>query len=291
MPLYKLSDTEVRTFGKEYIETLELWLRNIIDTELRKTYGSDYIHAKKMNSPDNVFNKTLQDEIDNRMANEPERYSRQIDACVLDTVIKILTRKDLYDAHFKKIFKDDFRGKEMLSYTLEKLVNPRNCLSHANPISIRQLEQIICYTNDVVTAIKKYFKEINMDKELNVPKIIRITDTFGNTLTREQFNSNDFSFVLIDLREKKNYLFPNDKLKIEVSIDPTFPRDSYKISWGSAKGILKIENSTTIEIAIEEKHIGDCLDIQCKIISNEVWHRSVQYDDSIQLQYKVLPNK
>ena len=291
MPLNKLKESDIRSFGKEYVESLEFWIRNIIDKELREAYGPDYIHAMK-NSTDFVFRKEIRDEVDNRLSTEPERYSRPIDACLLETEVKILTKPDLYSAYFKKYFDDDFPlGREMLLHTLGKLIYPRNCLYHANPISTRSLEQIICYTNDVVSAIKNYYKKNNMNKTFNVPKIIRVTDSFGNAFTREQFNPKDMVNASIDLKMENFYLYPGDKLKVEVDIDPTFVRDNYKISWGSAKGIPIMANSNIIELTIEEKHIGEALDLQCTIISNEVWHRDIGRDDLLIIWYKVLPNK
>ena len=293
MPLNRLSESEVRSFGKEYIESLEHWLRNIIDHELRTAYGDDYFHRKK-NATDYVFRKEIRDEVDKRITDEPERYCRPIDACLLNTEITILTKPDLYKSFFEKYFIDSFPlGRDMLLKTLEKLIYPRNRLYHANPISIRQLEQIICYTNDVIASIKEYYKLHNMNQEFNVPKIIRITDSFGNNLFRESFNPNDSPIGTVSRIIEENYLYVGDTLKIEIEVDPSFPRNDYSIRWLIVKNGFKLDipNNNSIILPIEDSHVGEKLDIICNIKSNEQWHRGDGYDDAVILKYKVLPRR
>lgn len=291
MPLNRLKESEIRSFGKEYIESLEYWLRNIIDNELRDAYGVDYIHTMK-NSTDYVFKKSIRDEVDSRMATEPERYSRPIDACLLETEITILTKPDLYNAFFKKYFIEAYPlGRDMLLTTLNRLIYPRNCLYHANPISIRQLEQIVCYTNDVITSIKKYYKNNNMNQDFNVPKIIRITDSFGNNTFRESFNPKDH--VAVSIQRKENILYVGDTLKIEVEVDSSFSRNNYSIRWLISKTGCQtdVPNENSILLLLENKHVAEDLQIYCYVKSNEDWHRGNDYDDSIIFRYKVLPRK
>lgn len=293
MPLNRLSESDVRSFGKEYIESLEHWLRNIIDHELRTAYGNDYFHTKK-NATDYVFRKEIRDEVDKRITAEPERYCRPIDACLLDTEITILTKPDLYKSFFEKYFINSFPlGRDLFLKTLEKLIYPRNCLYHANPISIRQLEQIICYTNDVITSIKEYYKLHNMNQDFNVPKIIRITDSFGNNLFRESFNPNDRVVCSVSGVIEENYLYVGDTLKIEIEVDSSFARNDYSIRWLITKTgcNLDIPNNNSIILPIENKHVGEELDIHCYIKSNEDWHRGNGHDDAIILKYKVLPKR
>lgn len=291
MPLSKIKETEIRGYAKEYLESLEYWLRIVIDKELRQTFGNNYIDAKKDNG-DFLLNKAIRDEIHNRTKNEPHRYPRLIDACLLDTSIKILTKPDLYQIFFKKYFKLNFPlGRDMILEILNRLIYPRNCLYHANPISVRSLEQIVCYTNDILDSIKFYYKENNMNQDFNVPQIMRVTDSFGNTVFREQFNPQNSEVVQINLQKPEFILYPGDKLKIEIEIDPSFSKDDYTLKWTSSRIIPDFGNSNQINLTIEEKHIGERLDFHCSVISKEVWHRFGSRDDMVMIWYRVLPRK
>ncbi len=289
MPLSKLPDRDIRGYGKEYIESLEYWLRIVIDRELRINYGSNYINAKD-DRGNFLLNGNIRKEIETRYNSEIARYPRPIDACLLDTSIEIVTKPHLFNLHFRKYFELNFRiGREMLAEVLNRLVYPRNCLYHSNPISIRALEQVVCYTNDVIDSIKDYYRNNNMNEEFNVPKILKFTDSFGNSQYREQFNPNNVSTIHLGFIEPKYYLYPGDKLKIEVEMDTTFARTDYRISWGSAKGIDSVQDSNILNLTIEERHIGDNVDIQIRVVSNEKWHKFGDYDDFLLIRYRVLP--
>ncbi len=291
MPLNKIPNRDIRGYGKEYIESLEYWLRIVIDRELRTNYGTNYINAKD-DKGNFLLNGKIRKEIEDRYNSEKSRYPRPIDACLLDTAIEIVTKPQLFKLHFRKYFELNFKiGREMLAEILNRLVYPRNCLYHSNPISIRALEQIVCYTNDVIDSIKDYYKNNNMNEEFNVPKILKFTDSFGNSQYREQFNPKNIAIKHLSLIKPEFYLYPGDKLKIEVEMDTTFPRSEYRIGWSSAKGINNIHDSNILDLTIEEKHIGDNLDIQIRVITNKKWHKFGDKDDFLLIRYRVLPRK
>lgn len=43
MPLHSIPEKDLRDYCRRSIETLEVWLRRLIDEELRKVYGSNYL--------------------------------------------------------------------------------------------------------------------------------------------------------------------------------------------------------------------------------------------------------
>ena len=67
---------------------------------------------------------------------------------------------------------------------LTRIIPIRNKLSHSNPISIREAERAICYSNDFVEGVKEYMKQEGKQNEYNVPKIygIDIEDMINNLL-------------------------------------------------------------------------------------------------------------
>lgn len=130
-----------------------------------------YIHSNGDRLIKNEIVKSLQA----RKANEPHRYPRLIDAVLLDDAINIISNPNLYNKHFHEIFKSAYPdGREEARTFMKKLIPARNSLSHANPISTRQAEQVICYSNNIIDAIKKYYTLKNMDNEYNVPLILKI---------------------------------------------------------------------------------------------------------------------
>ncbi|MGO4833974.1 hypothetical protein AB4144_17075, partial [Rhizobiaceae sp. 2RAB30] len=58
MPLHSLTDAELRAHCKAAIETLEQWLRAIIDAQLREHYGEQYLEAKRKDGS-HLFNSKI----------------------------------------------------------------------------------------------------------------------------------------------------------------------------------------------------------------------------------------
>ncbi len=288
MPLHTLTEPELRNYCKEYIESLELWLRRIINEILIKSYGQDYYNYSEDGV--NLINKKIKDEIQFRIKDEPERYARPIDACLPESEIKIITNPNLYAKHFREIFKyNSPEGRDELLTFISRLIQPRNKLYHANPISIRESERVICYTNDIIDCIKIYYQENNMNNEFNVPLILKYSDSLGNVLYRNQFTEKTIvGYEGISFAENKSYyLRPGDRISIEVEVDPTFSKDEYTIRWTPmAEGN---EHNTRFIYEITMKDVGQSFTIACHIKSNKEWHRLFEDDDVLVVRFKVLP--
>ena len=289
MPLHTFKEAELRQYCKEYIEALELWLRRIIDETLRTNYGDNYFEYQDANGA-NLISNPIRKEIEQRIQNEPERYTRPIDACLLESEIKIVTNPDLYRKHFKNVFQNAFpEGRDVLRRYLDRLVEPRNKLYHANPISVREAERIICYSNDIIDAVKDFYQAHNMSQDYNVPLIIKYSDSFGNVLYRNQFHGDSFfGGKYIDFSSKKEFtLRPGDKISMEVEIDPTFSNNEYTIEWSHF--IKDQTGSNQLTYTIEVKDVGEAFSLRCSILSNKVWHKHQRFDDMLVVKFKVLP--
>lgn len=151
-----MNDAEIRQICKERIETLEFWLRRLVDQEFLKI---DLNYFNFLDEKGNrLIKKNISDKVIERRSHEPERYSRYIDATLFDDLITIICNPSNYKANFEKYFIKNFAfGNEVLRFYLHKIYEPRNNLAHANPISLRQAEQIICYVNDILESIKDYY--------------------------------------------------------------------------------------------------------------------------------------
>lgn len=169
MSLHKLNQAELNQDCKKYIESVEIWLRRLIDQTLTIHYGSNYLTFQHANG-DYLIKNEIRNKIQARIDSEPGRYPRPIDACLLEHEIAIISNPVLYKIHFKKVFENEFpEGLTGFRKCLDRLVQPRNKLYHANPISIREAERVICYSNDIIDAIKDYYIQTGMNQEYNRP--------------------------------------------------------------------------------------------------------------------------
>jgi hypothetical protein len=283
----KYSEEEIRSFSRQSLETLEYWLRQVVDESLRTSFGSEYLAAKDKGGSSILSVKRV-DQIKERQKSDKERYRRIIDAALLDDLISIICHPNLYNSIFSEYFNFNYpNGSNELRTTLNRLIDPRNRLSHANPITHRQAQQVICYSNDIIDSIKHFYLIRNMHSEFNVPRIIKYKDSFGN----EIFFDKNVQQPMVNFQNSKEfYLRPGDTLDIEVEIDSSFKEDEYSISWRAIKKIPNFGNTKKISIQIEEHHIGVELNLQCLVTSNKSWHRlSEGCDDLLLAWYKVLP--
>ncbi|GAG32803.1 unnamed protein product, partial [marine sediment metagenome] len=187
---------------------------------------------------------------------------------------------------FLKAFPD---GNNEARTFLTRIEDPRNALYHANPISNRQAEQVICYCRDIIDSLKEYYEKMGEEKEYNVPRIIKVTDSFGNTIHSNEFGDDPVSSWFLH-KDHKNYLRPGEKLGIEIEVDPSFDHSSYTVKWDiNSKSIEKFTNETKISFEIDIKHVGGFFNVECRIISNKRWHKWRNWDDLVSIYYKVLP--
>lgn len=282
------------TEGKEAINSLELWLRNLIDRKLSEAYGQNYLYAKNTNNQ-NIIKSQLRKDIEKRIQGQEERYPRKVDALLLDEEIEIICHPELYKKHFKEALDASFPdGNNVARTYLNQLKPIRNKLFHSNPISQREYEKVICYSHDVIDSIKDYYKKINMEKEFNVPSILSIEDSLGNVVHENQFIKLRRSRpVCTESQFNKSTLHVGDILEIKVNIDEAFSKETYEVKWlymdeGSAFKI-KEQLGEKFLLKLKEKHIREQFQIECIVKSNKTWHRFTKHDDMVLLNYKVLP--
>jgi hypothetical protein len=287
--LFELSDSEIRSICKNKLESLEYWLRRLIDKKLSDNYGDYFSHEDAKGK--RLIDKNIVKSLTERIAKEPSRYPRKIDAVLLNDAINIICNPQLFNSHFKEPLSLAFPSSEVTRLFMKRLIAPRNCLAHANSISLRQAEQVICYTGDIIESIKNHYIKYNMETEYNVPLILKGTDSFGNSFHNHQCNTFGGGGILKDLsNDPLSYLSPRDTITLEVEIDPSFPRESYVISWYLAEMSIPDSNKPKITREITEKEVSTQLQIKCNVTTNKDWHRlSGGKDDFLMFIYKVLP--
>lgn len=278
----KYTDDEIRSACRQTLETLEIWLRTVVDRELKQKFSVDYLDA--VYGPDRIIKREMVDEIKKRKSNEPQRFPRIIDAAFLDDLIIIIHRQKLWPL-FEPYLKQSFpHGPNVSKETMEKLIIPRNHLSHANPISHRQAEQIICYSHDIIDSIKAHFILLNMDIQFNTPTITRYKDSFGNEY---HFSQAETYKNLRFHDDKKTFLRPGDTLEMEVEVDSSFEEDDYDVIWEIGGGKFIANKKCTL--LIEIYHVNQLKSFICRIKSKEEWHKLGDIDDALIVDFTVLP--
>ena len=293
MSLHLLPEESLRSGCKQAIEALELWLRRVIDTALIPDLGDDYIYARAHGNY--IFRKELRCRIQKMSRSSPEKYARPIDAALIEDEIYIVCHPRLYEKYFQPFFKFAYphNSRDQLRSLLNKLVEPRNLLMHSNPISVRQAEQVLCYSYDVIESIKSQMLELNMGQEYNAPRIVRLSDSTGRSIHESQIRRNNTGRGHVDLRELiSTQLRAGDKLSIEVEIDPSFLPDSYRLGWTYVNPASEHSQwqSKRITIELQEHHVREDFTVYCTVTSlNQAWHRCGDVDDCVGLTYKILP--
>lgn len=273
---------------KDVILNLEIWLRNLIHMKLEQEYGKSYFDGKDENNCP-IMKKTIIDTYHDRIKTNPNRFPRKINSLLVNDLKYIITKENFYKKVFSKVFnKNHTMGKQLINKYLEDIILIRNKLFHANPISQREYEKCICYSHDIIDLIKEHYKEINMDKEFNVPTILCIKDSLGNCIyNKKVIHKNEL--------KNKGKLNIGDRIRLEVEIDNSFNEDDYKVVWSyntyeDGKTIAHKSEGKNVEILITENCIAEDYYVLCLIIQNKSWHKiDGKYDDRLQIQYSVLP--
>ncbi len=287
MPIHGLSDDALRSQCREAIESLEHWLRRLVEDMLSPRYGDIFTATDPQGT--RLIRKKLTEDIDQRRAREPVRYPRKIDAVLLDDLIDIVCRQDLFP-FFRDSLKRAFpEGATEARTFLARIAAPRNNLAHANSISHRQAEQVLCYVADVIDSLKAFYVESGMHQEYNVPLIMRVSDSFGNVFTRAQVYNKLVHQLIVRLQDTpKCVLRPGDMITINVEVDQTFDPSEYRVSWDPAEGSVP-DVPTRFALKVKNEHVRQQWHVSCTVRSNRDWHRMGSYDDQALVVYKVLP--
>jgi len=286
MPFHALTENDLRTHCRAAIESLELWLRNLIDGEMRQSYGPQYVFAQRADGS-YLLKADLRRTLSERLAKHPNRYSREIDPADLSDEIEIICNGELFKQHFREPLANAYpQGRDEALTFLRRLLSPRNKLSHANPISVREAEQVICYSHDIIESIKVFFAERNMQNEFNAPTIVRIADSLGNNYHSGELRRNETGAGGVITGSS---LRPSERLSIEVEVDASFAAESYEIEWSvpGYQGPRLVGTRITIDII--PAFVRQSFSIQCFVTSHADWHRMGAFDDSVVVNYRVLP--
>ncbi|WP_158898413.1 Swt1 family HEPN domain-containing protein [Burkholderia sp. L27(2015)] len=276
MPFRNMSTDEMRNLVRHQIETLERWLRRLIDDVLRAHHGGSLsaLPIKK-----DIVTKAAE-----RRSQEPPRYPREVDALLFDDLVTIICHPQMY-GHFQDSLKDAFPdGAPEARTFLDRIVEARNPLAHTNDITTHQALRVACYSADVIESLKAYYARNNLAQTYNAPSFLRVWDSLGNSGQVEESQNCSFHFDNTPLR-------PGDTLQLEVQLDESFAEDSYRIEWAvcnvpqGERGLGR-----RFSLTLKDQHVTqNGLPIRATIIADRSWHKHGTYDAMLHIRYPVLP--
>ncbi len=282
---YTLTDEEIRFLSRKSIESLEIWARRLIHEKLFEKYGAEYVDCK-ISKENYIIKKEVRDHIHKMIAKEPNRFGRPVDTLFFEHIVYFLCNptfyRDLFGEALKYAYPD---GCNEARTFLNRITPIRNALSHANPISVRQAEQAICYSQDFIDGLKKYYKAKGEEQMWNVPRIIKLTDSMGNVY--ENPTDRNLNSSIFQPTQEIRY---GDTYSVNIDIDPSFLNSEYDIVWKNQNvTIPEFKNLTHFVITFKETDVSQSHTITCRIISHQTWHKYQYYDCQVTLLFPVLP--
>lgn len=279
------TEEELRSICRKNIESLEMWARRLIHEKFREKYGTDYVDYKT--SAENfLIKREVRDHIHAMTKKEKGRFPRAVDILFFEHIIYFLCNP----AFHREIFQDALKyaypqGYEEAREFLSRLLPIRNALAHSNPISVRQAEQAICYSHDFVDSLKKYYKKRGMEQVWNVPRIIRVTDLFGNVFDNPTETHGQSSIFTVPQE-----IYCGDTYSLSIDIDSSFSEEDYDIIWENhCKKVDNFFNAKNISLTFKENDVCQGHLLSCQLVSHKAWHKYQFYDCEIVLRLTVLP--
>lgn len=295
---------EIRSLAKRQIELFEHWSRRFIDEILKADYGPDYLNAQKPNG-EFLVRGSIRSHVQSRKQSDPRRFPRDIDAILLDDVEYFLTKDELYNAYFKSVLEPFYSGREEVRRVMDRLVPIRNKLYHDNHISIREAEQVLCYTNDFIDVLKEHYRLQGREREFNVPVLLSLSDSQGNRIFRKQplytwevqnveadclahYRDNDFLDAICTSHRS------GERYEIEFEVDESFPPDTYAVEWMLTLGHSTVLRGTGTRVIVDftEEMVSYKPFLIVTLTTNRTWHRfaHIGCDDKVEVSLsQVLP--
>lgn len=270
--MIRFSESEIRNSAKETLEALEHWSRRVINDKFVEKYGKEYFEYKS-ETGENLIKNDILKTISGRMRENPKRFPRKIDAILMDDISYFLCKDNFYNEMFKEILENDFSGQSEVRRLLTVMTDIRNRLYHGNPISYREAEKAICYSNDFIDCYKAYYTKVGKDKEYNVPFFVKVEDSLGRCDYRDETNLAKYW-----LSSERIKLRPGDVYKMWVEVDGSFAEDFYEITWWMNEKRVAIGKEFVFVPTIEM--VSSSQFVHCQLKTKRQWHKYKTHDDS-----------
>ena len=181
MALHLLTSDQIASSCRQRIEACELWLRRLIHDEFLQEFGADYLNTALING-DAIFSVSAKRNAASRSASLAQPASRPVDALLFDDLGAVLGKTEVYKKYFKIALDHEFKfGSDHVRYMISLLIPIRNKLSHPNgaALSLHEAERALCYSNDIISSIRKHYSTKSMTDKFPAPLFTRISDSLG----------------------------------------------------------------------------------------------------------------
>jgi len=282
---YTYTEEEVRSLCRRSIESLEMWARRLIHEKITEKYGTDYVNHKTAEE-NYLIKREVRDHIHFMLQKEPGRFHRAVDTLFFEHIIYFLCNPVFHRDMFSEALKYAYpNGNNEVRVFLERITPVRNALSHSNPISIRQAEQVICYSHDFVDGLKEYYKDKGVEQMWNVPRIIRVSDSLGNV-----YDNPIDSHGHLSIFQPKQELCHGDTYSLTIEIDSSFSETEYDIFWENQNyEVVNFKNSKNFVLTFTDADVSQNHTITCTIISHKPWHKYQYHDCRVTMLFPVYP--
>jgi hypothetical protein len=266
--------------ARRHLDALESWLRRLTHEKMSARYGATYLSSSA------PIPAGIRTEVNAKISKHKGRFPREADATSFGELTQIIVHPKLYDSLFRdalcEVFPAGARDAELFFSRLRPV---RNDVSHGRTCSLRQLERAVCYTNDVIDALKSHYSAMGTRDVFAGPTFTRYVDSLGNDRALT-LNVGGEGNVLPWFEYPKCDLKPGDVLTIDVEVDASYYPDSYEILWRSPydSGV-----GPHIVVPITVKYVAESFPLSIELMARRDWHRFSRFDDSIRLLFRALP--
>ncbi|MET3820547.1 hypothetical protein ACVK00_002143 [Burkholderia sp. PvR073] len=284
MALHLIDSNDVHVSCRQRMEACELWLRRIIHDKFIERFGNNYIDGASLGGQA-IFSNKIRSRVQSFVQNNPGQYSRPIDTLLLDDLGSVLSKDDVYKEFFKVAFDAGFpMGANHVRQVITILVPIRNALSHANAatLSLHDAERSLCYCNDIIASLKKYYSDMASQDKFPAPVFTRYSDSLGTVW--HPAPPSDHRAI------GQPSLHVGEDVRFEVEVDSSFDPSEYEITWQ----VCNISQGETgkgsaFNLTLTSEHVGQRFALQVSLKTKKDWHRLQNVDAYLTLDYEVLP--
>lgn len=259
MPLHNIDPVVLRQACRRRLDTLELWLKRVVHDQLSDAFG-DYLKAQLNGLP--VIKSEIRKAIDRQQESSPR--GRPVDAMTLGQIISVICNHRLFKLYFAEPFQLCFSlTNEQLRVFLNRLWRVRNRLSHTQHVSILHAERVLCYTDDIILSLKRYYSKKDKARDMNRPFFTRFYDSLGHD-EHIQPASRWFDYT------KHCTLYPGEQLSLDAEVGTSFKPDDYDIRWYLLGSMQVLANGPHWRLVLDDTHVNIRFGITARVIANKM---------------------
>lgn len=271
----------------DLIEQIELNLRYVIDKILTAEFGFNWIECD-IDDENKLIKNEVKDRVNIRYAEKPSRYGSKVNALLLEDVVYIISKPELWKKYFHQIFGLEWLNNNAFKHDFTPFIVGRNINFHSNVVSDKELKIAEYLSEKIKEGVKNYLKQ-NPDSKWPASHIIKLQDLTHGEIYFRPINNWRSQRAISD-----KTLMVGDTIKIQATVSGANGDDSdYTLEWIVGRfGNLVSINEEVIEYVLTDKDVDIKFIVACKITdNNNSWHRMTKFDDLYGIAYEIIPRR